>query len=359
MTASWRPLEGVTILDLTRMLPGGTATLLLSDLGAEVIKIEQPPGGDATRWLEPRVGADSSAQHQYMDRGKTAVSLDLKTEAGRSELLDLAGRCDALVESFRPGVADRLGVGHDVVSTINPALVYLALSGYGQDGARARAAGHDLNFVAGAGLLGPQREVPQTLGADVTGGVLAALGLISGVLAARQTGRGCYVDLALADAALVLGGMQIAERLASRRLGVPVATPLDGRSPCYRVYRTSDGKHLAVAAVEEKFWLRVVTVLGHPEWADRQTDPELVDDVAAVMATRSIAAWIDELGLPDTCVTEVLDVEDLPTDPHVVERGSIAEVVTPVGPLWQVAPPFRGSENTEDSSPRQFLEVPT
>ncbi|MRJ75122.1 CoA transferase [Aeromicrobium sp. SMF47] len=359
MSVPWRPLAGMTVIDLTRMLPGGTGTLLLSDLGAEVVKIEQPPGGDATRWLEPRVGTDSSAQHQYMDRGKTAVSLDLKTDAGRAELFDLVRGADALVESFRPGVAARLGIGHDVLAEINPALVYLALSGYGQEGPRASAAGHDLNFVARAGLLGAGRDVPPTLVADVTGGVLAALGLTAGVLAARETGRGAFIDLALADAALVLGGMQIAERLASRRLDVPVATPLDGRSPCYQVYATSDGRHLAVAAVEEKFWQRVVTILGHPEWAARQTDPALVADVAAVVATKPLAQWLLELDLPDTCVSGVLDIDDLPTDPQVRERGSLLEVETAAGPLWQVAPPFHGRENTISSPPRRSLEVPT
>ncbi|TGN31770.1 CaiB/BaiF CoA transferase family protein [Aeromicrobium chenweiae] len=349
----------MTVIDLTRMLPGGTGTLLLSDLGAEVVKIEQPPGGDATRWLEPRIGTDSSAQHQYMDRGKTSLSLDLKSEAGRAELFELVGRADALVESFRPGVADRLGIGYEVLAEINPALVHLALSGYGQEGPRASAAGHDLNFVARAGLLGADREVPPTLVADVTGGVLAALGLTAGVLSARETGRGSFIDLALADAALVLGGMQIAERLASQRLDVPVATPLDGRSPCYRVYPTSDGRHLAVAAVEEKFWQRVVEILGHPEWATRQTDPTLVPEVAAVLATRPLEQWLAELDLPDTCVSGVLDIDDLPDDPQVRERGSLIEVETAAGPLWQVAPPFHARENSNNSPSRRFLEVPT
>lgn len=359
MIASWRPLAGMTVVDLTRMLPGGTGTLLLSDLGAEVVKIEQPPSGDATRWLEPRVGPDSSAQHQYMDRGKRTLSLDLKTEPGRTELFDLVRDADALVESFRPGVAERLGIGYVVLAEINPALVYLALSGYGQDGPRASAAGHDLNFVARAGLLGDGGQVPPTLVADVTGGVLAAFGLTAGVLAARQTGRGSYVDLALADAALVLGGLQIAERLASVRLDVPVATPLDGRSPCYHVYTTSDGKRLAVAAVEEKFWRRVVEILGHPEWADRQTDPTLVPDVAAVVGIRPLTEWLAVLDLPDTCVSGVLDIDDLPTDPHVRERGSLVEVETAAGLLWQVAPPFHALEHAKHSPTRQFLEVPT
>lgn len=359
MTGAWRPLEGVTVVDLTRMLPGGTATLLLSDLGAEVIKIEQPPTGDATRWLEPRVGPDSSAQHQYMDRGKRSVELDLKSDAGRDELFELVRGADALVESFRPGVAERLGIGYDVLTEINPALVHLALSGYGQEGPRASAAGHDLNFVARAGLLGADRAVPPTLVADVTGGVLAALGLAAGVLSARRTGRGSYVDLALADAALVLGGMQIAERLASQQLDVPVATPLDGRSPCYQVYPTSDGRHLAVGAVEEKFWQRVVDILGHPEWATRQTDPTLVPEMAAVVATRPLAEWLEALDLPDTCVSGVLDIDDLPADPQVRERGSLVEAQTAAGPLWQVAPPFHARENTENSPSRRFLEVPT
>jgi len=357
MSRPWTPLAGVKVVDLTRMLPGGTATLLLADLGAEVVKVEQPDGGDDTRWLEPRVGLDSSAQHQYMDRGKTSVTLDLKTDEDRTRLRDLVREADALVESFRPGVAERLGIGYADLARVNPALVYLSLSGHGQEGPRAAHAAHDLNFVASAGLLGPGLAVPPVLQADVTGGVLAALGIASGVLSARSSGRGAWIDLALADAALVLGGMQVAESLGARDLGRPVATPLSGDAPCYQVYATADGSRLAVAAVEPKFWRRVVAVLGHPEWTDRQTDPSLVPEVARVVVTRPLAAWLSELDLPDTCVSAVQDIGDLPGDPSVRARGSIVQVATPAGPLWQVAPPFHRRDDIRVLGPDQVMEA--
>ncbi|MTD13865.1 CoA transferase [Nakamurella sp. YIM 132087] len=363
----WRPLTGITVLDFTRMLPGGTATMVLADLGARVIKIEHPPRGDETRWLAPRVGTDSSVQHQYLDRGKESVFLDLKSEDGRAEAVRLAGTVDAVIESFRPGVADRLGVGYTDLLAVQPRLVYLSLSGYGADGPKATEAGHDLNFWGSAGLLGPEPDersagpgadavngggtpdadsdpalrTPTVLGADMTGGTLAALALVAGVQQARTTGAGVHLDLALADAALYLGGQQIAERLGSAELGEPVQSPLLGSSPCYNLYRCSDGLRIAVAAVEPKFWARTATLVGHPDWAARQFDRSLIPEVRHLFAGHPRGHWVDLLVGQDTCVTAVLDIADLPADPGVLDRGSLVRAETAAGEVWQVAPPVR------------------
>jgi alpha-methylacyl-CoA racemase len=337
MTEVWKPLRGIKVVDLTRMLPGGTATLLLADLGAEVTKVE-PPGGDDTRYLEPRVGEDSSVQHQYMDRGKSSIMVDLKDPAGRQQVLDLCASADAVIESYRPGVADRLGVGYAAVAAIRPEIVYVSLSGYGQTGPMATSAGHDLNFVGMAGLVS---STPIVQMADVPAGMLAALGIVSGVLAARQSGRGEHLDLALADAALVFGGSPLAEALGGKTLGTVPVTPLDGVTACYQIYRCADDLKLAVGAIEPKFWRQVVDQIGRPEWFDRQADRSLTPEMAALFATRPRAEWMELLGGPDTCVTVVGDLTDLVDDPYVVARGALVQHDSPAGPLWQVAPPLR------------------
>ncbi|MGM7670538.1 CaiB/BaiF CoA transferase family protein [Microbacterium sp. A93] len=336
---NWRPLDGVTVVDFTRMAPGGTGTLLLADLGATVHKIEHPTGGDDTRHLKPKVGADSSAQHQYMDRGKHSVRADLKQQADLALVRSLVADADAVIESFRPGVAARLGIGFHDLAAINPSLVYVSLSGYGQSGPRAATAGHDLNFVGYAGLLG--ETVPRVLQADVTGGILAALAIVSGVARARQDGTPAHVDLSLADAALALGGMQVVEALAARSLDVEVETPLNGQSPCYQIYRCADGRSLAVAAIEPKFWQRTLQLLGREEWLVRQHDPTLISEFGAVIATEPQAHWVEILVEDDTCVSPVLDPQDVSSDSHILERGALCEYDSVAGPLWQVASPFR------------------
>ena len=334
----WRPLEGVTVVDFTRMAPGGTATLLLADLGATVYKVEHPVGGDDTRHLKPQVGSDSSAQHQYMDRGKRSVRADLKDAADLARVRSMIEGADAVIESFRPGVADRLGIGFDALTADNPSLVYVSLSGYGQFGPRAATAGHDLNFVGYAGLL--EDAVPPALFADVSGGILAALAISAGVGRARQDGKPAHVDLALADAALVMGGMQLAENLAARSLDVDVETPLNGASPCYQVYACADGRSIAVAAIEPKFWARVLHLLDRKEWLSRQHDATLIPAFAALIASAPQAHWTALLAEEDTCVTPVMDAGDLTADPHVLERGSLRTHDSAAGPLWQVASPF-------------------
>jgi len=346
----WRPLEGVTVVDFTRMAPGGTATLMLADLGATVHKIEHPSGDD-TRHLKPSVGDNSSAQHQYMDRGKLSITADLKNADDLARVRALVRDADAVIESFRPRVADRLGIGYRDLSAINPSLVYVSLSGYGQYGERSATAGHDLNFVGYAGLLG--ESVPRTLMADVTGGILAALALVSGVARARHDGTPAHVDLALADAALVFGGMQLAEALASRTLGVEVDTPLDGRSPCYQVYRCADGRSLAVAAIEPKFWRRTLTLMGCEEWMDRQGDPSLIPEFAAVIASQPQSYWLELLVDPETCVTPVLAPDDLLGDVQARARASVRQYDSAAGPLWQVASPFRTIDMTANLAVHQ------
>jgi alpha-methylacyl-CoA racemase len=340
----WKPLTGVTILDLTRMLPGGTATLMLADLGATVLKIEHPDGGDATRGLSPNAGPDSSAQHQYLDRGKTSIRADFKRRDDLERVLALVPQVDAVIESFRPGVADRLGLGFSSLVAVRPGLVYVSLTGYGQSGPRATSAGHDLNFVGYAGAIAD--GLPTTLQADVAGGLLAALAIVAGIHSARATGEPAHIDIALADGALIVGGQQIVENVAGVTLGVPVVTPLAGTHPCYGVYRTADGGRIAIAAIETKFWKRVCELIAKPEWVDRQNDATLIPEFAALIATASLAHWTELLERDDTCVSAVRDMTEVLDDEQFLARGALAQFDSPVGPLWQPASPFHEISGT-------------
>jgi alpha-methylacyl-CoA racemase len=333
------------------MLPGGTGTLLLSDLGADVLKVERPGDLDATRFLQPRIGEESSAQHQYLDRGKRTVELDLRADAGREELLGHVAEADAVIDSFRPGVMERLGLSPETLLGVNPRLVVVCLSGYGQEGPMASYAGHDLNFVGRAGLLGPGTEAPTVQVADLGGGILAALAITAGVVQARATGRGSVVDLALADAALVMGGMSVAAELGAKRLGRPAVNPLDGRSPCYAVYEAADGGRLTVGALEPKFWRNVVELLGQPAWFERQFDPTLQSELRDLFATKPLVHWVDLLEGPDTCVAAVSSMTDLPADAHLSLRGALVDHPTSDGIVEQIASPFHHRTPGEPVAP--------
>lgn len=335
----WSPLRGVNVLDLTSMLPGGTATRLLADLGAEVTKIE-PLAGDPVRALHPRVLPDSSVQHQYLDGGKRSERLDLKDPAGRKRVRELAAGSHAVIESFRPGVADRLGVGYSDLSAGNDRLVYVSLSGYGQSGPRAAAAGHDVNFVSLTGVLGGAEHMPTVQIADVSGGILAALGVVTGIHSARTHGAGVHIDLALADSALLVAGLQTVAALATGGDG-STGAPLDGSLPCYHIYRAQDGRNVSVGALEPKFWRRVAELLDEPDWVARQFDPELTAIVGSRIATQPGAHWKDLLERDDTCVTVEQTAIELVEDAHFVGRGALHSDDSPEGsPRWTLGSPF-------------------
>jgi crotonobetainyl-CoA:carnitine CoA-transferase CaiB-like acyl-CoA transferase len=272
------PLDGSRILDLTRLLPGNYGTLLLADLGADVIKVEEPGRGDYMRWTPPMVG-DESAVHRALNRGKRSVTVNLKSEAGRAVLLRLAAGADALLESFRPGVMDRLGVGYDALRSDNERLVYCAITGYGQDGPYRDRVGHDINYIGYSGLLhatglpGGPPVLPAVQVGDFGGGMAAALGTVAAVGEARRTGRGRFVDVSMLDVVTSWMGVLMSWYLATGEVPPRGGMPLSGGLACYRVYRTSDGKHLAVGALEPRFWKALCDALEIPELVDRHFGP--------------------------------------------------------------------------------------
>jgi alpha-methylacyl-CoA racemase len=334
------PLDGVRILDLTRLVPGGYATLLLADLGADVIKVEQPGRGDYLRWMPPLVDGEGAAS-RALNRSKRSLALDLKAEGGPEVLHRLTEGVDCVVESFRPGVLDRLGVGYETLAERNPRLVFCSVTGYGQDGPYRDRAGHDLNYVGHAGMLGAAGDPPPLPGvqvADFAGGMAAALGIVAALLEARRTGRGRVVDVGMLDVAVSWMPLLWGWALATGEPPPPGGTMLTGGLACYRVYRARDGRLLTVAAIEPAFWERLCEALGAPELVAMHLGPPeeqeaVASRLAEIFATRDRDEWLEALADLDACVGPVLDAVEAMEDPQVRHRGLVAEVGgRPIGP---------------------------
>lgn len=330
-----RPLDGVTILDLTRLVPGGWATLLLADLGADVIKIEDPRGGDPTRWLPPIVD-DSSVYFQVLSRDKRSVTLDLRHPDGLAILDRLLERADVVVESFRPHTARRLGVDAATLRARRPRLVHCAITGFGQTGPYAERAGHDLNYVALAGLLDLDRgpdgapRLPEMFVADIGAGAMTAVtGILAALVARARTGAGAAVDVSMHEAALAWLAVPAASELVQGARD-PAGLPTRGHLACYNVYRTADGEYVALGALEEKFWARFCDAIGRPDltplqYAEGATQARVIGEVALI-ATRTRDEWVRALEPADACLTPVNRVAEALADPHVLARGTVVAV---------------------------------
>ena len=343
------PLAGVRVLDLTRLLPGPMATLYLADLGADVVKIEDTGAGDYARTLDP-VGPQPNAVFVALNRGKRSVSLDLRHADGRAAFLALARTADIVVEGFRPGVVTALGVDHAAVRQVNERIVYCSLTGYGQDGPRAGAAGHDINYLGYAGVLEQCGATggPPVLGnvqiADLLGGAApAAIAMLAALIAARLRGEGRYVDVAMADGALAHNVFAL-HALAQHGAVAPRGDDLlTGGVPCYGVYATQDGRHLAVGALERKFWDALCTALQRPDLCDGHLARGIAgrrvrDELARIFAGATQAQWVERLAGVDCCVTPVQDLAAALADPQFRARGMVN---VGDGGRIEIAPPAR------------------
>ena len=323
-------LDDVRVLDLTRLLPGPFCTLLLADFGADVIKVEDTTGGDYMRWMPPLAG-EYSAMFHPINRNKRSLSLDLKNPLGREAFLRLAASADVVIESFRPGVMDRLGLGFATLNAANPRLVLCSISGYGQDGPYRDRAGHDLNYAAVAGVLllgGAAGEAPAMPGlqvGDLGGGALhAALAIMVALHHAARTGEGQHCDISMVDGLIGWAAVHASQLFAG---GVPPAPGdgmLTGRHPCYRIYRCADG-FLSVGALEPKFWRAFVTAIGLPELGDLglaegEDAAHTAAAVEAVLLTRTRAQWESALAGLDVCVEPLLDLAETFEHPQVRSR---------------------------------------
>jgi alpha-methylacyl-CoA racemase len=327
------PLDGVRILDLTRLLPGGVLGALLADLGADVVKVEEPTVGDYLRWMPKQLGRESAASW-IVGRGKCSLAVDLKRAEGVELVLTLAEQAQVVVEGFRPGVADRLGIGYEAVAARNPRIVYASLTGYGSDGPMAAVAGHDINYISYAGVLGmtgpPGGPLcpPGVQVADLAGASMLGIGLLAALYRAERTGRGSLVEVAMYDAALAWTSIHAGELWASGEVPDPGQTWLNGKYPSYNVYACADGRYLSVGAVEPKFWVAFCAAIDREDLAERMTDPSARAEVAAVLLTRSRDTWVEALQTADACVAPVLDLAEALAHPLAHSRGMVQQAAT-------------------------------
>jgi crotonobetainyl-CoA:carnitine CoA-transferase CaiB-like acyl-CoA transferase len=351
------PLDGIRVLDLSRLLPGGYATLLLADLGADVVKVEEPGAGDYIRWTPPMV-EEQSAAHIALNRNKRSIALNLKAERGRELFARLAERADVVVESFRPGVMDRLGAGWEVLRDRNPRLVYCAITGYGQDGPRAATAGHDQNYIGYAGVLGITGEegrrptIPGVQVGDLGGGGMAAvISVLTALLKRERTGTGDFCDVSMTDGVVSWLSIHAAQFQATGTVPTRERLPLSGLFPCYRVYPASDG-YLTVAALEPQFWSELCAALAKPElagdaYATGARRKEVIAELEALFATRTREEWMAHFDGLDVCVGPVNDFEETFSDPQIRHRNMLVDASLPHGGKWtHVGNPIKHSSGT-------------
>jgi crotonobetainyl-CoA:carnitine CoA-transferase CaiB-like acyl-CoA transferase len=353
-----RPLSDVKILDLTRLLPGGFCTLLLADLGADVIKVEDTGQGDYVRWAPPYYGSEEhtplgtrSAIYLALNRNKRSVRLDLKQEGGRQALIRLAESADVLVESFRPGVLDKLGVGFDVLRQANPALVYCPITGYGQDGPNRDRAGHDMNYLGLNGILGLTGEAggpPIQSGAQIAdlggGGLMAAVGILAALQEARRSGQGQIVDISMTDGSLAWLVMEAARYFGSGEVPERGDIMLSGGIICYRPYEASDG-WVTCGALEPKFWQRFCKAVGREDLIEKQFEKPGSDahrQVAEVFKTRTRGEWKTFNDEHDAMIEPILDLDEALTSELAREREMTVTYEQPLmGEVKQLGFPIK------------------
>ena len=358
------PLAGIRVLDLTRLLPGGYATLLLADLGADVVKIEEPGKGDYIRWTPPMMG-QLSAGHVALNRNKRSLTLNLKSAAGRDVFLMMAATSDVVVESFRPGVMARLGVGWEALRERNDRLVYCAITGYGQDGPRAQEAGHDANYIGLSGALsitGPEGGPPTLPGVQIGdlggGGMAAVIAILAAVRQRDVTGRGDFCDISMLDGVVSWLGLHAAGFFATGDVPKRGRMPLSGAYPCYRVYPAADG-YLTVAALEPQFWHELCLVfdrldLHHDAFAMGERKNAVVAELEAIFRSRTRKAWMQLFEGRDVCVAPVNDLNEALEEEQIRGHSMVVEEEVPsVGVIRHIGNPIKMGSSTGGSVVRR------
>lgn len=329
------PLLGIKVIDFTRLLPGPVATMMMADMGAEVIKVEDPDAPDYIRDFAPFKN-EQAAYYTALNRSKKSLAINYRSDEGRKALLQVIAAADVLVEQFRPGVMAQMGLGFEQLQTINPRLVYVSLTGYGQSGPYAQRAGHDLNYLAISGLLGvtgtaQQPVIPGGQIADVgAGGYMTVNACLAALLSRHQTGLGQHVDVAMMDATMPLISLAYAEYDA---LGVASARAnhqLSGRLANYNIYATADNKHMALGALEPKFWNLFCEAVQQPAWKARILDEgaaqqQLKQAVEALFKSQPQSYWVALGEKYDCCLTPVLAIDELPANEQIKHRGLLNE----------------------------------
>ncbi|HYG89341.1 MAG TPA: CoA transferase [Azospirillum sp.] len=334
-----RPLEGIRVLDFSTLLPGPLATLLLAEAGAEVIKVERPGRGDEMRSYEPKFGSDS-VNFALLNRGKRSIAIDLKAPGAVEKLKPLLRTTDVVVEQYRPGVMDRLGLGYEALSDINPGLIYCSITGYGQHGPKSETAAHDVNYVGDSGMLSLAAGsdgapvLPAALMADIGGGTYPAVfNVLLALLQRQKTGKGCRLDIAMADNLFTFLYWAMGNGLAAGEWPKPGGDLVTGGSPRYNIYRTADGRFIAAAPLEDKFWGNFCQIVALPEpLRDDSKDPAATRKaIAEIIGSRSAEEWQAVFAGKDVCCSVIATMQEALADPHFAARGVFARSLTAGG----------------------------
>lgn len=345
-----RPLEGVRVVDFSTLLPGPMAGLILAEAGAEVIKVERPKVGEDARYNIPRFGDDASVNFALLNRGKRSVAVDLKDPDSVEAMKRLIASADIVLEQFRPGVMDRLGLGYEALRAVNSSLIYCAITGYGQSGPKANFAAHDLNYVADTGLLGLAADrtgapvVPHALVADIGGGTMpAVISILLALRVAEKTGEGAFLDVSMTDNLFAweywaTGIVDVGEEAPA-----PASGRVSGGSARYQVYQAKCGRWLAVAPLEDRFWSIFTRLIElEPEFIDDAPHPMATRDrVAEILGGRTADEWMAIFDGHDVCVNVVRTIAEAKADPHFAARGIFAgEISDGKNTLVPIPPPF-------------------
>jgi crotonobetainyl-CoA:carnitine CoA-transferase CaiB-like acyl-CoA transferase len=349
------PLQGIRILDLSRLLPGPLATQLMADLGAEVIKIEDPKAPDYTRFFPPLKGS-LSLNYLSINRSKLSITLDLKSDEGKRKFFELVKTADIVVDSFRPGVLQKMGIDYDNAKQHNGKIIYVAITGYGYNGAYKNLAGHDMNYLGYSGILGLTGDkekpiIPACQIADVAGGSYpAVVACLAALWARERTGKGQFVDVAMTDCVMPLLSMQLGEFLNTGIKQKREEPMLSGGMANYNLYKCKDEKWIALGSLEPKFWQGVCAMLGKPDWILRMMPvPEMVTalkkDLQEIFLTKTRDEWV-ELAKPlDICLSPILELDEVEKDEHLNQRDMFVEVEhTDYGTFKGINQPFKFSE---------------
>jgi crotonobetainyl-CoA:carnitine CoA-transferase CaiB-like acyl-CoA transferase len=337
------PLSHLRLLDLSRQLPGPFCSTLLADLGMDVLAVGQP-------------GDPFGVGIPFLSRNKRSMTLDLKRDAGREIFRRLAADADVVLEGFRPGVTQRLGVDYETLRRLNPRLIYCSLTGYGQDGPYRDRVGHDVNYLGYAGVLnyigmadGPP-VIPGVQIADIgAGSLMAAVGILAAVVAREQTGRGQLVDVAMLDGAVAWNAYHVFLYQLLGQLPRRGGEQLTGQAACYNVYETRDGRHVTVGAYEPRFWATLCRAFGREDfiphqWAEGDKQAEILGFFRAAFKEKTLAEWMNELGGLEICFGPVHTLDETFADPQVRHRQMIVEMETPEGPARMTGVPIKLSE---------------
>jgi crotonobetainyl-CoA:carnitine CoA-transferase CaiB-like acyl-CoA transferase len=352
------PLTGIRILDLTQLYPGPLATMMLADLGADVVRLDHPSRLDILHFLPPFVGKESAA-YLSLNRSKRSLGLDTGKETGRQVFFDLVRTADVVMEQFRPGVLDQIGIGYDQAVPFNPRIIYVSITGFGQNGPYRKKAGHDINYMALAGLLsqvknGGEMVLPGFQTADVVGG--SYMGVIACMVALwcrGKTGKGQKIDVSMMDGILPMLTLQLAQYWGSQENKENVNF-LDGSFPFYGVYECADGKYVSLGALEQKFWAGFCQMASKPDWLPLQFPVgeeigKVREEVAGLFKTNSRDEWLKLAELHDVCLSSINELEDLERDPQIQAREMIIEMEHEKGlKLKAIGVPIKFSDSKPD-----------